>query len=277
MATGTETATRTVAWAATSTWRGDLKLFARIAEKAVEEVTQEGQPANCKIEFAIRDDSETYDSVSKLLEWVPASTVRSFSSARIIVGGAGLEVAICFGRKKPHDRAAFACDLGVAIRVSSDGAVDEETIARIRTGMAKLIARGGFPWGAHPSEGPTDENPDLDAALSKRWRERQGWSQAIFLAVALAVIGLAYAVYTLVELDAKDKPDGLLEPGNPIATVIVVSVVQVASFFLSNLIFPAIQIADVTPGRRILQVVGRSGVLTAAVGIAGAYFKSKFG
>ena len=52
-------------------------------------------------------------------------------------------------------------------------------------------------------------------------------------------------------------------------------VAQLVSWPISTLLFPAIEIADVTPGRRILQVVGRSGILTAVVGVAGAYFRGK--
>ena len=264
------------AWAATSTWRSDLRLFARIAQKAQEEVEARSLRADLKFEFAVRGDFECYDSVEELFDCAPSNTVRSFNSARITVGSDPLRVEVTMGRKNPEGDSAFSCDPGVAVNVTSAGVVNDAVLREIRDAMVKLIVRGGFSWGKDPTLGPDDENPSLEKALDKKWRNRHLWAQLIFAGVTVC-LGLATLALVL-----------LLEPGNDFDAKaaaerlgvffgFVLAFVQLSSFFLATLLYPAIELADRTPGRRILQIVGRSGLLSAAAGVGAAYLKSQVG
>lgn len=262
------------AWAATGSWRGDLKLFARIAEKAADEIAERRQPNGRRIEFAVRDDLEVYDSVEELLERVPASTTRGFRSARIQVGGAGLLVEVLFGRKEPES-AVLSCDYGVAIKVSSNGAVDAETVRDVRGAVAKVVARGGFARVKPPTEGPTAERTNLAEALLGRWREREAVSQVIFGAITLVVLAITAAVFFLTTSD--QTVEGVDWEGLPTFLGLigaVLGIVQLITLKASTWIFPAIEIADVTPGRRMLKLIGGSGLISAAVSIAAAFGKT---
>jgi hypothetical protein len=264
-----------LAWAATSTWRSDLRLFARLAEKAREEIEARGITADSKIEFAVRRDFECYDSVERLLERGPSNTIRSFNSARIKVGSDSLRVEVEMGRKDPDEGAAFSCDLGVALKVTS-GVVNDSVLREIRDSMAKLIARGGFSWGKDPTLGPDNQHPDLGDELKSRWKKRHFWAQLIFAAVTTC-LGLATlaAIFIL-------EPGGDFDTDGPPEHLVlyfgsVLGAVQAFSFFFATSLYPAIELADRTPGRRILQIAGRSGLLSAAVGVGAAYLKTKVG
>lgn len=260
------------AWAVTSSWRGDLKLFARIADKATQMVGETGKPTPCRIEFAVRNDLERYHSVDELLERSPASTLRSFNSARIQVGDVALRVEVTFGRKADSNL-AFEASPGVSVEVSSDGTVDQEVIERVRTEVSVVVARGGFPHSRPPATGPTSGGPDRKVALADRWRLRQTSAQIVFGGITALVLTVAFAIYSLFTKNSESHT--VVNVAEYVTAVI--GVAQIASFPISTFLFPAIEIADVTPGRRIVQVIGRSGVVTAVVGVAGAYFRSKVG
>jgi len=263
------------AWAATGSWRGDLKLFARIAEKAADGIAAKGQSAETQIEFAVREDHETYDSVEDLLKRVPANTTRGFRSARISVGGPGLRADVRFGRKKPED-AAPSCQKGVAVEISSDGAVNDGAVAEVRSAVAKVVARGGFEWVRPPTEGPTEEHGSLAETQAGRWREREIATQAIFAGITLVVLAITAAIFFLFVDDGQTASDweGLLSIVGVVAAVLGVS--QGLANWLSLQIFPAIEIADVTPGRRLLRLVGGSGLISAGVSVLAAFAKTLF-
>lgn len=264
------------AWAVTSTWRSDLKLFAHLVEKAREEVEKRNFTADCKVEFAVRKDFESYDSVEKLLECAPSNTIRSFNSARMTVGSDSLRVVVEMGRKSPDEGCAFSCDPGVAVKVTSSGVAADPVLREVRDSMAKLVARGGFSWGKDPTAGPDDKHPDLQEALKDRWTQRHFWAQLIF-AVVTTCLGLAtLAVVFILEPGGDFGTDG---PPERLGLYfgVVMGVVQASSFFFSTSLYPAIELADRTPGRRILQIIGRSGLLSAAVGVGAAYLKTHLG
>jgi hypothetical protein len=266
------------AWGVTSSWRGDLKLFARIVERASQLIGETAQPTPCRIEFAVRDDLERYHSVQELLDRAPAGTLRSFTAARIRVGETGLYAEVCFGRKATQSDSALKAPPGVLLVVHSDGTVQKEVVERIRNELSVVVARGGFPRSRAPTTGPEPSGADWETALSERWRLRQTYAQAIFGGITILVLLAAYVVYTLLSAHEGEGFDGHLDSlGLPAYSGGVFVVAQIVSFPMSNFLFPAIEIADVTPGRRLVQIVGRSGVVTATVGVAGAYFRSHVG
>lgn len=262
----------------TSSWRGDLKLFARIVEKATQLVGEAGKPTPCRIEFAVRNDLERYHSVDDLLERTPAGTLRSFNSARICVGEAALRVEVCFGRKTNNSVPALEASPGVSVDVNSDGTVGQEVVERLRDGVSVVVARGGFPRSRLPATGPESGGPDMKTALAERWRLRQTYAQGFFAGVTVLTLLVAFVVYSLLAAEDGEGIDGSVGVWGMLAYVgTVVGVAQVVSFPLSTFLFPAIEIADVTPGRRMIQVIGRSGVITAIVGVAGAYLRGAVG
>jgi hypothetical protein len=255
------------AWAATSSWRGDLKLFARIAQKAVEEVAALGEPHPCSIEFEVRDDLERYDSIEGMLELVPAGTLRSFAASCIRVGGAGLLVEVRFRRKRSPGEPRFSESFGVSVEVSSDGPHGREPLEGVRDALIRVIARGGLRWGKAPLTGLGDGSHEVSGALYQRWHERKALAQFTFLGIAWGVLALVLAAAGAVHPGGEDPgdPGGFL--GDPYFLVVATTATQLISYPLSNLIFPAIEIADTAPWRRILQVIGRSGILSAAIGV----------
>lgn len=210
-----------------------------------------------------------------MIECAPPSTLRSFNSARIKVGSDVLRVEVRFGRKKPDKNAGFSCPFGVAVDVSSDGSVSEWILRRIRDEIAKQIGRGGFSRGRPPTKGPDGDHADLGEALAERWRERHALAQGVFAAVTALVAALVGLAFVLIEAAGSGSEMPAVTTGIFLGSIVLI--VQVASFPISTFLFPAIEIADVTPGRRIAQIVGRSGVVTAVAGVAGAYLKNLVG
>jgi hypothetical protein len=256
-----------LAWAATGAWHGDLKLFARIAEKAIEEVRACGQRPHCRIEFEVRDDLERFGSVREMIDLVPASTLRSFHTACIRVAGAAMKVEVRMGRTRSPLKEMFHGIRGVAVEVRSEGGIEEEALTRTRDGVARVVARGGFRWARKPARGLDPDRRHLESALNVRTHARRINAQAFFISVAALLLPLADAVEDLVQAPGEDAEilAGLLE--QPLFIPVFFTATQAASYLLTPFIFPAIEIAGTTPGRRFLQVIGRSGLVTAAVGV----------
>lgn len=260
------------AWAVTSAWRGDARLFAGIARAALQVVPGK---ETC-FEFVTRRHVEAYGSIQDFIDRVPASTLRSFTSARIRAGDKSLFVECSFGRRRPTEEVPFRSPLGVTVKVTSDDPSRHEIVQNTRTTLARVIERGSITRAKPPIEGPTEEQPDPVKALERASGIRTGVVQILFLLVSLATLVTAYGVFQLVV--NRDEVGGFsISFGNfaellPIAVVIA----QAASYPLSTLLFPAIEIADVSPGRRFLSVVGRSGVVSILTAIVGAYAKTWF-
>jgi hypothetical protein len=256
-------------WAATSSWRGDLKFFGRIVQRARDEVRDLGHPDPCRIEFAVGpDDVESYESVEEMLALVPPSTLQKFSSARVRVGSEPLCVQMCFGRGKFQFRkkAAFTCASGITIEASSDGAVSEVNLERVRNSVAAVLERGAFFWARKPTRGPRPGGPTLEEARAKRWNKRESSALAAFFVIAIALWSAWTAVGRFARAEGEDLGVFSEEP-DPTFIGAVAGIGSVLSVPFSTLIFPAIDIADVTPGRRLLQTVSRSGVVTTVVGL----------
>lgn len=253
------------AWAVSSAWRGDLRLFGRIAQKAIEEVTAFSRPAPCEIEFAVRNDCERYASVEDLLEFVPGSTLRSFNSARIRVGTRDLLVEVRFGRKRAHREAAFHCPFGVSVQVHSNGDVPVASLRQIRDAVAKVVARGGFAR-AKPVHGIGESEVGMKKALAHRWQRRGVLLQALLLLISGAVLLCVGVVVRVISLYAGSTgfSDFLLDPR---VLSGVLGLTQPLPYLFPTFLFPAIEIADTTPGRRFIQNLGRSGVVTATVSV----------
>lgn len=265
------------AWAATSSWRGDLKFFGRVIQRARDEARRLKCPDTCCIEFAVGDeDLERYESVEDMLALAPASTLRSFSSARVQIGSKSLCIKMRFGRgqKLPlgldafiRPKAAFSCPSGITIEVTSDGAVGQGDLESVRNAVAAVVARGGFFWARPPTSGPLSGGPGLDEVRAKRWGMRKASAQVVFLFIAVGLLLVLAVVGHFA--GSKNETDSFSRTlSEPAFLIGVVTVAQLVSFPLSTLIFPAIDIADTTPGRRMIQVIGRSGILTTAVGLA---------
>jgi hypothetical protein len=262
-------------WAATSSWRGDPKLFGRIVQRARDEVRKRGHPDPCRIEFAVgAKDVDRYESVEDMLALVPAGTLRAFGAARVQIGTGALRLEMRFGRDRKlplglsrllKPRAAFSCPPGITFEVGSDGPVGKGELEAVRTAVAAVIARGGFFWARFPT--PVDDGGKLDEVRARRWRMRELSAQLVFLAIAVGLL------LTMAAADRLLGPDGDEGPfsaalSEPLFLVGVLGASQLISYPLATVIFPGIDIADITPGRRMLQVVGRSGVVTTAVGLA---------
>ena len=261
----------TVVWAATSAWRGDVKLFAQIAERAIAELEALGEAdVDCLIEFAVRDDVERYKAAQDLFDVIPASTLKLFSSARIHVTGTSIRVEVCFGRKRAAKNADFVDPLGITVQVSSRRPDRTDELDSVRSAVVCSLKRGAFFWAADPVEGPSENRADLMAALNRRRKKRQALVQLLLIGMALLVVVLAFVALTVFDT-ASGSTDSLpVEEMLALAVVVAIAVlVQGIATPLANFIFPAIEIADVTPGRRIFRVVGRSGIITTGVGALG--------
>jgi hypothetical protein len=136
----------------------------------------------------------------------------------------------------------------------------------VRDDLSAILERGAFFFARSPIPGPLPGG-GLEQALSYRWRMREISAQVAFLVIAFGLLLAMAAAGYLTEAEGDDTgffSQTVFEPG---FIGLVIAFAQGISAPLSTLIFPAIDIADLTPGRRIAQLIGRSGAVTTAVGL----------
>jgi hypothetical protein len=139
---------------------------------------------------------------------------------------------------------------GVTLEVSGDVG-DAASIARIRDTIAASLSRGGFSWSKEPVLGPNGaQSQDLDSALARAHAKRESTVLAVALLAGFLTAVVAFfgggAVARAITGDQG-------QVGGRILGFVVGIGLCIAVVLLRQRIFPAVEIAAVTPGRRILQ------------------------
>ena len=148
-----------------------------------------GKPKNCRVEFAIRNDLEVYHSIEDLMERAPASTLRSFNSAKIQSGAypAGrsqLRPQEEIPKRSSTSRAACRLKSPPTLRWRAD--VLEAGAGR---GLGRRRPAGASPGSLRPRLAPDEENDDLEQALNERWRAiRKASAQVVFAGVTVLAV-----------------------------------------------------------------------------------------
>lgn len=263
-----------------SAWRGDVGLLCRTvrsAARAVQLATREKgdeREPECIVEIAVDNDVEVFDSAEDLREWVTMRAIRDFKTVRVCVTGGGYELDLRISRAP--SRLGLPYDPAVALTVSSDDAADENGVDAIRNQVADTLSRGGFWFSREPETG--NGAATLEEALrnrvSRRNRQMAFLYGGLFAAAIIAVP--IVAALTNDEAAADDTyffiAAGVALLGIPLAVWISKILGAKARRWIRSVVdravFPAVEIADVQPGRRWIRIGMRlvPVVLAPAVG-----------
>ncbi|HEX8053202.1 MAG TPA: hypothetical protein VF517_09430 [Thermoleophilaceae bacterium] len=257
------------AWAVASAWRGDLMLLARTLRAAVLAITRaDGAVPGCFVEIAVRDDVELFRSPADLKEWATPRAALRFDAIRVAVRGTATDLDLRIARGR--STAITLPDIpGVMLEVGST-ASDGRAIKVLndvrpsvgRAGFRRTLARGRIPLNPEPITG-TD--PAVrDRTLHERVERRIG-------RFAWPYLALTYGI-TAVFVAASDALAGTHFFDTPWSLLIVVfaplpvlygllAVAQRDDLPIGPrtyaLLFPAVELAEVTVGRRIARFAGR--------------------
>jgi hypothetical protein len=191
------------------------------------------------IELYVKGDVERFESPDDFLERASLNALQRFDALRICVGGSSVEVVVTAARTEFESRDMRR---GVTLEVRGSSSA----IAEVMGAVTASITRGGFWFSREPRTG--DTRAGLVAAQEDLHSCRR---RNVFIALALP-LG-ASALITLFALS-----DWWIEGPARIALPLVAVFLGLAVLLQwrprwVDILFPAIDIADVTPGRRTLR------------------------
>jgi hypothetical protein len=271
------------AWAVWSAWRGNLPLLAHTARVMCAAVAEaEGSDAKVEIEFAVRGDVERFESVEDMTERVTPQAVARFAGIRIGASAGSTAVELRLVRRTTP-AVALVHEPGLVLHVGGRSTAAAESV---RDRVQLTVSRGGFGWAIRrwlvlPVVGPSREpvcGSDADGwkvALGRRVSVREiYYLVSVSLLMAALLMGVTYA-----PADPEDLTGVLL------VLTLVLAPTQAALILLQtakpgtalgrlksrvwSLGFPAVELADVTPGRRASRLLVRlaAGAVVAAIGL----------
>ncbi|MCA1698992.1 MAG: hypothetical protein LC790_08855 [Actinobacteria bacterium] len=267
-----------VAWAVWNAWRVDPPLFARVvraANHAVEHAFDER--VRCSIEMAVKGDVEHFTSADDMLEHATPQALRSFASITVTVTASECKAGLVVARKPtthlPWDDLNEAVQEeeqdqvpGAVLVVNASGGARKQAES-VRDDIAAAFDRGGFA--RTKSRGYGGRNQAREALIRRiSTRRRQ---VASTLGVAL-VVASAIVVGVLAIAGVAITQSLAFAVGVGPAILGALSGAGLLSR-LPNLVFPAVEIAQTTPGRRITRLSLRIVPLVAAP-LSGALVKS---
>ena len=227
---------KTCAWMVWTAWRGDPKHFAQIARRAME-VLRERSP-RCVIELHVLDDTEHFESPDEFVDVASRQAVRGFDRAEIKVVDDVHTVTVTFSREKPR---------GVTLEVRAPAA-GRPSAEQIRDAVAPTITRGGF----RRARGPREARSRAELLSVQRTLNRR---RARWLALVHSMTFGVLCVLTLLLLG--EPLERSLGIGLGVLTLVFLALVVVGLAWprRTDVVFPAIDLADVTPGRRNAQLL----------------------
>jgi hypothetical protein len=260
------------AWSAWASWRGDLRLLAHIARVAREAVEDTGSKASLHIKVVARDDWEQFSSAAEFLQGVTPQAVRRFSRLSIRVHGENCGAEVLMARKRIYEF-PFNGSQGLVIHACALGegsASPAERAKAICNRVRVAVRRGCSPWSPGLKVSETRPRTQIASHLARVGGARN----AITKGFTTMLAALPFAIFAALEgLGVLDQ-----DPGGRL-TYLVIAQCAIVYFGqpLAPLVVPAIEIAEFTPARRALRLIGRSGLLSAASGLLLALIRVKSG
>lgn len=232
-------ATESLAWAAFSAWRGHPRQFAQIARRAT---TLVGEDSVCLIELVVMDDIETFHAVDDFLAQASPQGLARMTAARTVVCGTSARVSVIMARR--NIVTPWRARRGIALEVMARGPEAAANTERLMSALVPSIKRGQFWFTSQPRD---DAEDTVEAELDALHRARV---QRIVSILALFAMYVAAVVAMLTD-DA--DPVGYVAAGAA-GTVMLWAAVKWPCCL--DVLFPAIDIAEKTPGRRLLTRLG---------------------
>lgn len=237
-------ATRVYAWAAWSAWRGEPKRLAQMFRQAMRELCGRRRQPHCSIEVLVRGDIELFESPEDFVQQVSRDTLMRLSAIRLAVGDRTLSVSLTLARRNLSE--PFVAYRGVLLEVRAGDDGEVSTVEAIAAALRPSVSRGQFSFSTEPRKGV---EPDVDKreVLRELHRSRVG---SLFVAIT-PMLGLSAMVTLLLVAPYASIWVWTLIP--MLGSLVVAAVMLVAPPRSLDVLFPAIDIADTTPGRRLLR------------------------
>jgi hypothetical protein len=176
-------------------------------------------------------------------------------------------------RKKVSDF-PFNGHRGLAIQTRAMGSdpaagarVAKATCDRLRT----VVRRGSMPWTRGLQKTETASRGQIAERL--KWlSKRRIWATAVIVTVLASLpLYVLFVVSAIADVDERSTAEALRYLAFaqiPIALV---------AFAVAGRVMPSIELAETTPGRRMLALLGKSGLVSVVTGVGAALAKSRLG
>ncbi len=217
-------------------------------------------------------DIEKFDTVKSFVEEVTPQAMRGFSRLWIRAEGEQLGAEVHMARKKVK-APPFCGNRGVVIKTWARGG-DVAASKRAREvcdRMRVTVKRGSMPWtrGLKRTELSSPSGVREELALLDRRRS------LVTMMLVTILASMPYYMFVLASLlgvlNTKQLDDKLIYLLGAQTLILILGVL------LARIVMPPIELAEITPGRRMLRLVGRSGLVTVLTGLLLAFLKTKAG
>ncbi len=240
------------AWAAFSAWRGDPPLLAQALVVAIRAIGERyGRVPSCDVVVRVPGtrggpggerliDEEQFDSPEALAKGPTPQALRRWTEATAVVKGEQHTATIVLCRRPPWKlRGEGAAKEGVTVTV--EGPHARQVLAPI----AASVSRGGFRKSREPESGEDGSGPDAARDRLAARRAKAIWGYALFVGLCIGVLAAALGWVVAKAID---------EDAGAAAIVVAAAVALVAVLAARHTLFPAVEIATVTPGRRFARL-----------------------
>ncbi len=259
-------------WAASAVWRGDRRLFARIAIAAEEQLALRGLAHECAITFHVRGDTEGFASVAAFQQNVTTQALREFRDASIWVGGGALSIDVVFRRRRHNVRVLRRnrpASRGVSVTVTTTTTRWNSAAQEIRDVFVLILDRGTrmiLQW--HSTERGHSPDDSLTYGLAKagQWRA-SAYNNIVYAAATGSAIGLADRLHA-----------------NILYAFIVLNVLRVLMSFFTisgtafvDVLWQTIEISELSSVVRTLRAVAGFVFLSVAGGVIAAALSKALG
>jgi len=248
---------RAPSWTVWSVWRGDRAKLGLVARAIEQCFSEPGVPA--RVTVTVLDDLERYGAFAEFLTDAPAQTTQRFDGLMIEASGGEGRIAATLRRRGESPASEIPpSENGIVLTVEPGPLAPKGWGTESLRRVARAVTRGSVQWrwardwpllGGLSNYKPTSslaapDTVDASGELQRRNRNRSrllwGWTALVVFWVAVICYAIARPVWEA----------GGLEIACVAAGCAVLAVVLALIPPLRDLVLPAIEIAERTPGRR---------------------------
>jgi hypothetical protein len=259
------------AWSAGTVWRGDLRLLAHIARVTREVAAVEGSDGSLRIKLTARGDWEEFSTPEEFLQRVTQQAVRSFKLLTISAQAERRGAEVLIARKRIYEP-PFNGTWGVVVQAHAGGGRGSAKLEEAKAMCDRLrivLRRGSLPWTLGLRATETAPRNTIEHKLQTLGSFRANMTKGFVTMSA----SMPFWLSALLLPDGRDTEGDRL----PYLTAVQLLIIFWGPLLASR-ILPAIEINELSPARRMLRLVGRSGILSAtAAGLVVTFVQVRAG
>jgi hypothetical protein len=248
-------------------------LLAHIARVACEVVEDAGEDPSLQIKVDARDDWEEFSTVERFLAEVTPQALRCFTRLSVVAAGKSMAAEVLMARRAVYEP-PFGGGWGVVVQAKVAGGASAQRGERARAMCDRLrvaVRRGSFRWSRGLRVSETGSREAIAQRLLALGGRHKAFTHAGVTMLASTPFWLAGALHSAGVLHGADSK------GSFTYLVIAQCLILTIGGPLAGIVMPAIEVAELTPARRTLRLVGRSVLLSVASGLIVAFLQAKVG